>query len=113
MSHFQIRKRGHILGVEVRIVPYALLLPKKLRNAGWKVKIFDKESREPPHITVMRGPNKWRIDLRSGEFMKLPGGTWSELDEGVQKAIDAHWHEFIRQWDALYPENPVASQEPD
>ncbi len=92
-------------------MPYALLLSKKLKNAGWKVKIFDKESREPPHITVMRGVQKWRIDLRTREFMKLPGGKWSQLDAEVSSAIEEHWDEFIRQWDRHYPENPVSSQE--
>jgi hypothetical protein len=48
---------------------YALPLPAALRQARWKVKIRDKETREPPHVTIIRGTDSWRIDLRTGQFM--------------------------------------------
>lgn len=52
---------------------YSLPLPVALSKARWKVKIRDKEIREPPHVTVLRGTGAWRIDLRNGEFMdKVP-----------------------------------------
>ena len=45
-------------------MPISLTLPKKLRTAGWKVKIQEKEIREAPHVSIFRGPNKWRLKLR-------------------------------------------------
>ncbi|MCE9545606.1 MAG: hypothetical protein K8T25_08825 [Planctomycetia bacterium] len=48
---------------------YTLLLSSALRKARWKVKIRDKETREPPHVTLIRGTEAWRIDLRTGGFM--------------------------------------------
>jgi hypothetical protein len=50
-------------------MPFDLPLPQQLARARWKVKIFDKENREPPHITIVRGTAKWRIDLRKRAFM--------------------------------------------
>jgi hypothetical protein len=50
-------------------VAYDLPLPLVLKNAGWKVKIFDREIREPPHLTIIRRTQRWRINLRTRTFM--------------------------------------------
>jgi len=34
---------------------FALTLTTALKRARWKVKIRDKETREPPHVTILRG----------------------------------------------------------
>ena len=44
-------------------------LPDAFRKDRWKVKIRDKETREAPHVTIIRGTEAWRINLRTGEFM--------------------------------------------
>ena len=48
---------------------FSLPLSPQLTQARWKVKIFDKENREPPHVTIVRGLQKWRVNLRTGAFM--------------------------------------------
>lgn len=63
---------------------YELPLPKALASQGWKVKIFDKERDEdpPPH----------------------------DVPQEVIDTVRAGIAELIRQWDQMYPHNPVASQ---
>jgi len=48
-------------------MPHCLKLPSAL--AAWKVRIFDNEVRETPHATIVKGTQKWRINLRTGKFM--------------------------------------------
>ena len=88
---------------------WSLLLPPHLKQQ-WHVKIRDKERNEPPHLTVMRGPQAWRIDLRSRAFLVPPGGSWSDLPVDLQHAIQNSWREACDQWDATYPHNPVRSR---
>lgn len=71
---------------------YTLPLTAALRKARWKVKIRDKETREPPHVTILRGTDAWRIDLRTGEFMDAspdPSEVPKELIELVK--AEATW----------------------
>ena len=59
-----------------------LRLPDAFRKARWEVKIRDKETREPPHVTIIRGTDAWRISLRTGEFrdpMPDPTDVLNEL----------------------------------
>ena len=91
-------------------VAYDLPLPPYLRNVGWKVKIRDKEMREPPHLTILRRTSAWRIDLRTGAFMDTrpdPNAVPSEL----MQIIASHWRVLCQHWDAMYPNNPVADPE--
>ncbi len=78
---------------------FNLGLPDALRKARWKVKIRDKETREPPHATIIRGTEAWRINLRTGQFMdskpdpsEVPseiidiiteGNTWRQIESDV------------------------------
>jgi len=91
-------------------MPYALRLPKKFKQ--WKVKIRDRETVEPPHVTALRKTQAWRIDLRTGEFMDSepdPG----EVPEALVKLIksEAVWQALREQWDSMYPHNPIESEE--
>lgn len=88
-------------------MPYELQLPGRLRRSGWKVKIRDKERVEPPHVTMIRGADEWRIGLRDGTFLVPPGGSWSDVDKDVRNAVGDAWCELRCQWDSRYPENPV------
>jgi len=88
---------------------FALPLTQSLRKARWKVKIRDKEAREPPHVTIIRGTVAWRIGLRSGEFME------NEPDpaEGPGALIDLirgndAWPRLCDEWDRMYPKNLVS-----
>lgn len=87
-------------------MPYKLPLPARLEGEEWKVKIFDNEIAEPPHATILKGPNKWRINLRSLEFMdKEPPARKvdSELVEYVRSKKD----DLVREWNARFPHNQV------
>ena len=88
---------------------FSLPLPRALRKARWKVKIRNKESREPPHVTIIRGARAWRIDLRKGTFMDAepdPDDVPSELIAYIMAAET--WDTICQQWDQMYPNNPVS-----
>lgn len=93
-------------------MPFELPLPSPLRKARWKVKIREKETREPPHVTILRGTRAWRINLRTEAFMdRLP-----EPGEVPQEVLDfvkatANWQQLCDEWDKKYPNNPVHQQD--
>ncbi len=87
-------------------MPFTLNLPPHFRSEEWKVKIFEKETVEPPHVTIIRGTKKWRIDLRTMEFMdKRPPSR--EVPRELVEHIAASKSELVQQWNAKYPHNPV------
>jgi len=89
-------------------VAFNLRLPDALRKARWKVKIRDKETREPPHVTIIRGTEAWRIDLRTGQFMDAqpdPSDVPNEIVELVMQ--EETWQRLCDEWDAMYPNNSV------
>lgn len=94
------------------LVPFNLRLLEALRNARWKVKIRDKETREPPHVTSMRGTKAWRINLRTGAFMDTHPDP-SEVPSGLIIRITEEdtWQRMCDAWDRLYPNNPVINEE--
>ena len=85
---------------------YSLPLSPQPKKARWKVKVFDKENREPPHVTIVRGVQKWRMNLRTGEFMDRSPSPRG-VDEEVIAAIQENWETLIEQWDQIHPDNPV------
>ena len=91
-------------------MPVELTLPVVLRRARWKVKIQEKESREPPHVSILRGTNKWRINLRTGEFIDRRPKP-SDVPQDLIDIIKANWNWLCEQWDAKYPDNPVQGHE--
>jgi hypothetical protein len=91
---------------------FSLPLTAALRRARWKVKIRDKETREPLHVTILRGTRAWRIDLRTGKFMDVapdPSDIATELIEHIK--AEATWRRLREEWDRMYPDNPVAAKE--
>lgn len=87
-------------------------LPNALRKARWKVKIRDKETREPPHVTIIRGTDAWRINLRTGEFMDGkpdPADVPSEIIALIKG--ERAWQQLCDEWDAMYPNNPVSGDD--
>jgi hypothetical protein len=74
------------------------------------VKIRDKEIREPPHVTVIRKTIAWRIDLRTRQFMDARPNP-SDIPPELIRIIEDHWTLLCQQWDAMYPNNPVADHE--
>jgi hypothetical protein len=93
-------------------MPFELKLPLSLKRARWKVKIREKETRHPPHVSIMRSTETWRVNLRTGEFIDRspkPSGVPTELMEFIRD--ESTWNQLCEQWDAKYPDNPVSSQE--
>ena len=89
-------------------MPFDLPLPEPLRKARWKVKIREKESREPPHVTILQRTNAWRINLWSGEFMDQnpdPADVPREILAYLK--IPSIWQLLCDEWDRKYPQNPV------
>lgn len=90
-------------------MPYELPLPERVKEQGWKVKIRDKERLEPPHATVLRRARAWRWDLRTRRFMdKTPNPN--EVPKEALDSMQSQHAELCRQWDAMYPENPVRAE---
>ena len=87
-------------------MPYELPLPSEARAQGWKVKIRDKERLEPPHATVLRGVEAWRWNLRTRSFMDSDPHP-REVSDVIKDVIMDEYTTLCRQWDAMYPENPV------
>jgi hypothetical protein len=93
-------------------MPEDFPLPRSLKQARWKVKIQEKESREPPHVSILRGTNKWRINLRTRQFMEGTPDPKDVPDELLKIIFEAdYWKVICTQWDAKYPDNPVESAE--
>jgi hypothetical protein len=93
-------------------VPFELSLPEAFRRARWKVKIREKETREPPHATILRSTQAWRINLRTGEFMDRqpdPADVPAELLDHVRS--EPVWKSLCEAWDEKYPTNPVRGEE--
>lgn len=91
---------------------FNLRLPDLLKKARWKVKIRDKETREHPHVTILRGTEAWRINLRTGNFLDVdpdPSEVPNQLVELIKE--EATWQQLQEEWDQMYPNNPVASKE--
>ena len=93
-------------------MPYELHLDAGLKKKGWKVKIRDRERLEVPHVTILRKLKTWRLALRSGAFLE-ESQSWEQIDAAVRQVIDANWKNLQASWDALYPENPIASENND
>jgi hypothetical protein len=89
---------------------YSLRLPRKFRQ--WKVKIRDRETVEPPHVTVLRKTQAWRLELRTGEFMDAEPDP-ADVPEALVSFIkeDARWQQLRDEWDSMYPHNLIESEE--
>ena len=90
-------------------MPFELPLIKQLAKAGWKVKIWDKEGTEEPHVTIIRRTQFWRVGLRSGGL--LDKGRTKEVPDGVWAAIEQNWQWLCTEWDRIHPHNPVPAAE--
>ena len=87
---------------------FRLKLPQPWESQGWKVKVRDRERVEPPHITIIFRRRAWRLGLRDGEFLDEEPDPSDVPTELVSWVREQH-SELVRQWDRMYPENPVQS----
>ena len=85
-----------------------LRLPEPWWSRGWRIKIRGWEVVEPPHLTLMKGTLAWRFGLRNRRFLdKHPDPA--DVPEEIVKFLRKNLKKYIRQWDSMYPENPVRS----
>ncbi len=91
-------------------MPFDLELLLRLKRAGWKVKIYDFERLEPPHVTILFKTRAWRLSLRDGAFLDR-GDKWSQIEEAVRAAVEEAWEVLQQQWDQMHPDNPISSQD--
>lgn len=81
-------------------------LPERFVRAGWKAKIRDRETTEPPHVTILFKTLAWRINLRTRAFMdRRPPAR--EVPREVVDAVLENLGAIIEVWNELYPHNPV------
>jgi hypothetical protein len=93
-------------------VPFTLNLPEPWATRGWKVKIRDRERLEPPHVTILRRTRAWRFDLRSERFLdKEPDPN--EVPKEVVSEVRSNLTLLRHEWDRMFPENRVFSQDAD
>ena len=91
---------------------YELKMPKPLRDQGWKIKIRDRERTEHPHVTIIRGTQAWRYDIRNDRFMDREPDP-KDVPDAVVSLIGQRMKELREHWDRLYPANPVSQSEGD
>jgi hypothetical protein len=91
-------------------LPFALRLPEPWASRGWKAKIRDRERLEDPHVTILYKTSAWRFDLRSERFLdKDPSPR--KIPEQLLGAVRAKLGLLRQEWDRMFPENRVFSQE--
>ena len=72
----------------------------------------DRERLEPPHATIFHRTRAWRFDLRSEKFLdKEPDAR--EVPKEVVEHVRSNLSLLRQEWDRIFPENRVFSQEPD
>lgn len=90
---------------------FALKLLEPWASRGWKVKIRDRERLEPPHVTILHRTRAWRFELRSWSFLdKQPDPK--EVPAEVISEVRSKLRLLRQEWDRMFPENRVFSQEP-
>jgi len=115
-TYYCIKERSHADNEErkKREVAAELKIPDDLKKDKWKVKIRDRERNEDPHATIIRGTKAWRFDLRHGGIMD-PKPKPSEVPQKLLDHITKieNWDWLKKQWDKMYPNNPVEGSEDD
>jgi hypothetical protein len=91
-------------------LPHEFDIPKRLADQGWRVKVLDKERAEPPHVTVTRGPRRWRFGIREDHFLDREPPA-REVSKELLAWLRAHKDEFADVWDRKYPHNRVCGGE--
>lgn len=87
-------------------MPFALRIEPSA-SQEWKVKIFDVEGPEEPHVTIYRRASaRWRMDLRTGRLMDREPRP-RDLPAGLLAAVLAELDQLRAAWDRLHPANPV------
>lgn len=100
---------------------FDLKLPKNLADQQWKVKIANLERVEPPHVTIIRKTTRWRFGLREKGFLDKKPDPSEVVEDLIQYILQSDpgnsdreiYGLLCREWDKMYPLNPVAGAEDD
>jgi hypothetical protein len=84
-------------------------LPTVFSDAGWVLKVRDRERVEPPHVTLLHRGRAWRFGLRGHAFLDREPPS-RDVPKALQLALAARIIEFTQVWDTMYPWNPVNSR---
>jgi hypothetical protein len=91
-------------------VPEAVPLPDPWRERGWRLKIYDRETREPPHATLIHRTGTWRWDLRRQQIMdRVPPSR--RVPAALVEAVRELQDQLVDAWDRRYPDNPVRGRD--
>ena len=78
-------------------------------SRGWRLKIRDREIREPPHATLFGPQGTWRWDLRRQRFMDRAPDPRLVPQELVELLRSSRLL-LAGSWNRLYPDNPVSGE---
>jgi hypothetical protein len=95
-------------------MPFPVPLSRGLCKAGWRVKVFDSEGPETPHVTIrFKAEKMWKVSLRKGIFIVPPGGSWKDIPSEIRAAIEDEntLKQMRAYWDQHNPHNPVESSD--
>lgn len=81
-------------------------VPAHLRQAGWKVKIYQNERLEDPHVTILCKTEKWRWNLRDRSFLE-ESHSWNHIPHELRLLIEAGYESLVNEWNRLHPDNRV------
>ena len=89
-------------------MPYEFPLSKKLKSQRWKIKVWDREGGEDPHVTIMFKENWWRWSIRRRQFMDtspdpadIPKEVLAILEKGE------NYRQLCLGWNGVHPDDPV------
>jgi hypothetical protein len=89
-------------------MPYELGLPAHLESQRWKVKVFDKELGEEPHVTIVFKTRWWRWALRSRDFMDTSTDPKDVPKEIIKHLVkEENYRDMCIGWNSVHPNNPV------
>jgi hypothetical protein len=87
-------------------MPYDLPLPKSLKKQRWKVKIWDREIGEDPHVSIVYKTTWWRWAIRDKTFMDASPDP-SDIPQEVLDAISENYRQLCLAWNRIHPSDPV------
>ena len=89
-------------------MPYELPLPTSLKSQRWKIKVWDKELGEDPHVTIICKTRWWRWALRDQEFMDTsPDPSLIPKEVLAELTKPENYREMCLAWNRIHPNDPV------
>jgi hypothetical protein len=87
-------------------MPYELPLLPKLKSEGWKIKVYDNEIREDPHVTIIRKTQHWRWAIRLKTFMDTEPDP-KKVPKEILALLTDEYRSICLGWNEVHPADPV------